>query len=223
MTKNDRCIRVLGIDPSTTNMGITIIDIDLMEIKPFKLVYVNTIKGDKVNYIDSEEHYEPDVALRCLALSRAYTELLEIYEPDAVVCEDNFLGKSADTFKRLIGMVCLLQTATRAYSRKLHLVNVLPNITKAIVGANFGGTQKEHVVEGIRTYPRLDLGSFDINTLDDHSTDSIIIACWLGEQLARGYDRLPYPHWVPKDLNPNKDKVKSKGKRRGGRKRRFSK
>lgn len=215
MILESKRLRLLGIDPSTTNMGVAVIDIDLTAPSLFDLVYVNTIKGDKLIFKDEEYRYETDVTLRSKGLAKAYSELLEIYQPDAVVCEDNFLGASPDTFKRLIEMVCLLRYATEQHNRGLHLANVLPNLAKAIVGANFPGTQKEHVLQGIKLYPRLRTNKIDLDALDDHSTDAIIITLWLAEQFAIGYNVMPLSYWEPVNLNPNKNKPKKKGKRRG--------
>ncbi|UYE93517.1 RuvC-like Holliday junction resolvase [Shewanella phage FishSpeaker] len=186
-------IRVLGIDPSTSNMGITMIDVNMFKEEKFKLVYVNTIYGDKVNYAIPDQFNDEDhtgVEARCYGLARAFKQLAELYSPDVVTCEDNFLGASADTFKQLIKCVNLL----REYANKLdlHMSFVLPNLAKDIVGANFRGTQKEDVIRGIQTYPWLNSEGFDLTVLDEHSADSVAIALYRCEQIAKHYKVFHY-------------------------------
>ena len=71
-------------------------------------------------------------------------------------------------------------------------MSVLPNLAKAIVGANFKGTQKEDVLKGLKNYPHLDLNGIDLDTLDDHSVDSIVIALYLCEMVAKDYKVFPH-------------------------------
>lgn len=193
LIKQDGWVRVLGIDPSTNNMGISIIDVNVFQIEKFKLCYVNTIFGDKVNYDIPDQFNDEDhtgVEARCYGLARAFKQLLELYLPDVVLCEDNYLGISADTFKQLIKCVNLL----REYANKLdlHMSYVLPNLAKDTVGANFRGTTKEDVMHGIQTYPWLDSTGFDLSVLDEHSADSLAITLYRCEQIAKQYKVFHY-------------------------------
>lgn len=193
LTKLDGWIRVLGIDPSTSNMGVTIIDVNVTTSEKFKLVYCNTIFGDKVNYSIPDQFDDSEqtgVEARCYGLARSFKALAELYIPDTVICEDNFLGMSADTFKQLIKCVTLL----REYSNKLdlHMSYVLPNLAKGIVNANFRGTTKEDVMRGIQSYSWLDSSGFDLSVLDEHSADSVAITLYQCEQIAKHYKVAQY-------------------------------
>lgn len=186
--KTEDTIRILGIDPGTTSMGVTIIDVNIFKIEKFKLRYVNTIFGDKVNYAVPEQFDDHDVTgveARCYGLARSFKQLSELYLPDVVICEDNYLGASPDTFKQLIKCVNLL----REFANKLdlHMSYVLPNLAKEIVGANFRGSTKEDVMHGIQSYAWLDSTGFDLSVLDDHSADSVAITLYRCEQLAKQY------------------------------------
>ena len=185
-------IRIIGTDPSTTHMGNAVIDVNITETQKFQLRYVNTVIGDKVDFYEKLNYTERPVTKRTLGMSRSYKDLLEIFEPDIAICEDNFLGASADTYKRLVETVSMLRDTVKEHSKSLFFMSVLPNLDKAIVGANFKGTQKEDVLKGLKNYPHLDLNGIDLDTLDDHSVDSIVIALYLCEMVAKDYKVFPH-------------------------------
>lgn len=186
-------IRVLGIDPSTTNMGVCIIDIPMVKGQKFVLRYCNTIFGEQVKYDTPKQFddtYATGVLARSYGLSRALKDLCNLYEPDVTICEDNFLGISAGTFKQLIQAVSLLREAANLSGKKTHLAYVLPNVAKGTVGANFKGTQKEDVKNGVLAYENLDANGFDMETLDEHSADACAITLYQCEVIQSHYEDL---------------------------------
>lgn len=187
-------IRVLSIDPSTTNMGVCIIDIPLLVKSKLKLVYVNTIFGEQVKYDIPTQFNDTvngtGVLARSYGMSRALKDILNIYEPDVVICEDNFLGPSPGTFKQLIQAVSLLREACNTADKPYHLSYVLPMFAKATVGAAFKGTTKEDVKKGVIAYENLDHGDIDLETLDEHSADACAIGLYQCEMI---YEDLQVP------------------------------
>lgn len=181
----DGWVRSIAIDPSTKRMGVSIIDINLAETEKFKLQWVETIHGEKLEHYSSV-NYDDDGAVqsRIHGLSKSYRQLLEFFKPTIAVCEDNFLGASPDTFKRLIEAVSLLRMETESYGEGLYMVNVPPRAAKETVGANFKGTQKEDVTKGIKKYKAIDLNGHDLDVLDEHSIDAIAINLNVCERIA---------------------------------------
>lgn len=202
LKKVPHVVRVMGIDPSTTNMGVTVIDVDISTRKPFQLVYCGTIYGDKVTY-DVPEQYDDTAATGVMArsycLARALGVLIDIYMIDWIdkaketlqevsqsltaIIEDNFLGMSALTFKQLIQFVSLADE--EFVSRGIHVSKVLPNLAKDIVGANFRGTTKEDVRKGLLAYDWLNWGEVDLNLTDEHANDSGAVTLYRCEVLAK--------------------------------------
>lgn len=182
----DGWIRSIAIDPSTSRMGMSIIDVNLQQPERFKLQWVETIHGDKQEHFGST-NYDDDGAVqsRILGLSKAYRKLLDFFNPTVAACEDNFLGASPDTFKRLIEAVSLLRTETESYGNGLYMINVPPRAAKETVGANFRGTQKEDVTKGIKKYENIDLNGHDLDSLDEHSIDAIAINLNVCERIAK--------------------------------------
>lgn len=186
--KRPGVMRVMGIDPSTTNMGVFVVDVNIEKPEPFKLVYGNTIYGEKVIY-DIPLQFDDLAGTRLMArtygLFRSLKSLVEIFEPDTGICEDNFMGMSPLTFKQLIQCVALLRQSF--IENGVHLSYVLPNQAKEIVKANFRGTTKEDVQKGLLAYKGLDCGDIDISLMDEHSADAGAVCLYRCEQIARDY------------------------------------
>lgn len=194
--------RIIGIDPSTTNMGVCVIDVDLTKVAPFKLVYCNTIYGDKVVYdvpAQFDDTNDTGIMARIYCLARALGTLIDLFKPTPEeeeymiltgICEDNFMGMSPLTFKQLVMCVSELRRAFMAVG--VHMSMVLPNLAKAIVGANFRGTQKEDVKEGLIKYPHLDHGDIDLNLSDEHSVDGGAVTLFRAECIAKQYGVWPH-------------------------------
>lgn len=186
--KNPHTIRVMGIDPSTTNMGVFVADVNLKEKKPFELVYANTIYGSKVMYdipTQFDDLSDTGVNARSFGLARSLRTLIDVYEPDTGICEDNFLGQSPLTFKQLIQFVSLVREAFN--TQDIHLSYVLPNLAKNIVDANFRGSQKEDVRNGVLAYEWLEARDTDLSLLDEHSIDAAAVALYRCEQIAENH------------------------------------
>ena len=194
VVKAENTVRVMSIDPSTTNMGVTVIDVNVREKKPFSLRYANTIFGDKVCYAIPTQYDDlsgTGVLARSYGLARAFGQLITIFGPDTAICEDNYLGASPDTYKRLIQAVALLREIANSVELPIHMSYVLPNLAKEIVGANFRGTTKDDVIKGIQEYPYLDCGDYDLSKLDEHSADSVAIGLYRCERIAKDYGVFP--------------------------------
>ena len=194
-------LRVIAIDPSTTNMGVCIIDVDISQRTPFKLVYVNTIKGDRVLY-DIPEQYDDTkdtgVLARCYGLARALAGIIDVYITEWVdkvnkfvkVCvtaiiEDNYLGRSPSTFKQLIQAVSMLQAPF--IERGIHVSTVTPIPPKETVGVTEKGSDKADVHNGVMAYPHLDSTGFDLTVIDEHSSDATAIGLYRCEIIAKDY------------------------------------
>lgn len=180
--------RVMGIDPSTTNMGVWVVDVNLKDKEPFKLIYGNTIYGDKVLYDVPDQFNDlsgTQILARTYCLARSLGTLIELYKPDTGICEDNFMGMSPLTFKQLIQCVGLLRETFTEHG--VHLSYVLPLLAKEIVGANFKGTTKQDVKEGILEYTWLDSNGLDLNLMDEHTIDAGAVTLFRCESIAKHY------------------------------------
>ena len=184
--------RVISLDGSTSNTGVWITDVNIVKPEPFKLVYANTIYGDKVNYdipVQFDDTASTGLMARCYGVTRSLGILLDIYDVDTGISEDNFLGMSALTFKQLVQLNCLFRDLF--FQRKVHLSYVLPNLAKAIVGVTGRGKTKDDVADGVKAYPWIDPGEFDLEAMDEHSIDAGAVGLYRCESIALNYGVFP--------------------------------
>lgn len=186
--KSPDCARVISMDQSTSCMGVSVFDVNLRKPEPIKLLYMNTIFGDKLLY-DIPEQYNDlagtKVLARSWAMARSINMLIQVFEPDMGIGEDNFLGLSPETFKNLIKLTEILRAPF--INNGVHLSLVLPRLAKSIVGADFKGSTKDDVRIGLMNYPHLDANGIDLSIVDEHSSDSGAIGLWRCEKLARDH------------------------------------
>lgn len=187
INKPEHHLRVLSIDPSTSHVGITVMDVNVKAAEKFKLVLVKTIHGEKVAYDVPERFNSTPEEARTYGIIRAYEVLLSIYEPDVVICEDNFLGKDPSAFKKLVKVVMGLREVTLKFNKGLNLYLVLPRLAKETVVANFSGSQKVDVLNGVLAYEGLDHCGINVAGVDEHSSDSIAIALFMCELIQKDY------------------------------------
>lgn len=186
--KSPDCARVISMDQSTSCMGVSVFDVNLRKPEPIKLLYMNTIFGDKLLY-DIPDQYNDlagtKVLARSWAMARSINMLIQVFEPDMGIGEDNFLGLSPETFKNLIKLTEILRAPF--INNGVHLSLVLPRLAKSIVGADFKGSTKDDVRIGLMNYPYLDANGIDLSIVDEHSSDSGAIGLWRCEKLARDH------------------------------------
>lgn len=186
--KSPDCARVISLDQSTSCTGVSVFDVNLMKPAPIKLQYMNTIFGDKLLYdipVQYDDLSSTKVLARSWAMARSINMLIQVFEPDMGIGEDNFLGPSPETFKNLIKLTEILRSPF--VENDVHFSFVLPRLAKAVVGADFKGSTKDDVRIGLMNYPHLDSNGIDLSIVDEHSSDSGAIGLWRCEKLARDH------------------------------------
>ncbi|AEV89574.1 putative RuvC [Pseudomonas phage OBP] len=168
-------VRILGIDPGISNLGAAGFEVDCYERKPFKLIYADTLQGDYNDFGISKTN---PLQIKALGLTRAYGTVFEIVEPHAVSCEDNFLGPSPSSFKRLIEIVSFIHLHNANTGDRVGFIQVLPRLAKQIVNADFRGTTKDDVTKGLKACPFIDLNGFDLDKLTEHANDAILLGLY---------------------------------------------
>jgi Holliday junction resolvasome RuvABC endonuclease subunit len=172
-------VRILGIDPATGQLGAGALELDCYERKPFKLIYADTLNGEHNEFGVRADN---PAQTRAKGLTRAYGHIFDMIDPAVVGCEDNFLGPNPASFKRLIEVVSYLNIYTVTNKADTPFKLVLPRLAKKIVGADFTGSTKDDVREGLKKCPFLDLNGFDLDTLTWDANDGILIALYVAVQ-----------------------------------------
>lgn len=180
------------MDQSTSCMGVSVFDVNLVKPAPFDLRYMNTIHGDKLLYdipAQFDDLASTKVLARSYGMARSLNMLIQVFEPDMGIGEDNFLGMSALTFKQLIQLTEILRKPF--VENGVHLSLVLPRLAKAVVNADFKGSTKEDVRIGLVNYKHMNTNGIDLSIVDEHSSDSGAIGLWRCEKIARDHGVFP--------------------------------
>lgn len=172
-------VRVLGIDPGITSLGLAGLEVDCYVRKPFKLIYADTLKGEHNEFGVREDN---PAQTKAKGLVRAYGHVFDMIDPTIVSCEDNFLGLNPASFKRLIEVVSYFNIYTVENKKDTPFKLVLPRLAKQIIGVDFRGTTKDDVTKGLRACPFLDLNGFDIDALSEHANDAILLSLYTAVQ-----------------------------------------
>lgn len=177
-------ITVMGIDPGISHLGGAALEVNTREMKPFKLTYADSLKGELVEY-----DVRPDTPNQNKAkgLVKSYGYLLEHLEPDVVCCEDNFFKFSPASFKRLIEVVTMMGYCTALQLPFVPFHLVLPRLAKQIVGADKDGGDKTLVTKGLKACPFLDLNGINLDSLTEHAVDAVLIALYEAVQIYKSY------------------------------------
>lgn len=177
-------IKIMGIDPGTSWLGVALLQVNTKKKEPFKLLFVDSYRGDLTDFNIREDTPHQTKAK---GLLRSYEYLLEHLEPDIISCEDNFLELSPSSFKRLIEVVTMMSYHTVKELPEVPFHLALPRLTKQIIDVDFRGSTKEDVKEGLKNYHFLDLNGFDLDSLTEHANDAILLALYEAVQLYKSY------------------------------------
>lgn len=180
----------MGIDPGISFLGAAALKVNTKKPEPFKLVYADTLRGDLNDFMIRND---TPSQTKAKGLVRAYGYLIDHLEPDAVCCEDNFLELSPSSFKRLIEVVTMMSYCTLTNRPDIPFHLALPRLAKQIVNADFHGSTKDDVRDGLMSSTLIDLNGFDLTKLTEHANDAILLAAYEAVQLYKSYG------WIVKD------------------------
>lgn len=177
-------IKIMGIDPGINWLGAAALNVNTKQQEPFKLIFVDSYRGDLTQFDIREDTPHQTKAK---GLLRSYEYLLDHIEPDLISCEDNFLELSPSSFKRLIEVVTMMSFCTIKKRPEVPFHLALPRLAKQIVQVDFRGSTKEDVKEGLKKCPFLDLNNFNLDSLTEHANDAILLALYEAVQLYKSY------------------------------------
>lgn len=169
-------IRILSIDPGLNNTGISIITFDyhnrvILSIETFLL---QVEKLSPINWIDTDTHSER--ALKLMRMREAFHRILVNFNPCLVVSESAFYNpKFPQAYAALIEVINTFRTCLLDYNYNIGFYTIAPTVIKTTIKANkFKG--KDPIKDAVKLIPEImDVLVDDIETLDQHSIDSIAI------------------------------------------------
>lgn len=168
---NERTANIIGIDPGTTNLGLSVLSFDVLDFKIVRTEAI-TLRAQKLgSYSKILSNSHGDVFARVAALSQAFREIYAAYSPISVVAESPFYNpKRPRAYGSLLNITINLQLALLNYGNDKPIYFIDPSSIKNAVGAK-GGAGKEPVRDGVMQIR--DKISLVDGLYDEHSIDAI--------------------------------------------------
>lgn len=176
-------LRVLGIDPGTTTLGVSRLDYDF-EGPEVDIVdaFTFTARESHPGYQNTLETYGNKYA-RLQNLQECLVQLFQEHRPHAVICEQPYLGRFATAYAALTECAFIIHQALFAYDPYLPLWRVEPRPAKLAAGVVMpkpGSKEKltkDHVRIALAQQPHL-RWHVDMTELDEHAVDATAVALY---------------------------------------------
>lgn len=171
---NERTANIIGIDPGTTNLGLSVLSFDVLDFKIVRTEAI-TLRAQKLgSYSKALSDSHGDMFARVAALSQAFIEIYSNYTPISVVAESPFYNpKRPSAYGSLLNITINLQLILFKYSNDKPIYFIDPSSIKNAVGAK-GSAGKDPVRDGVMKIKNK-ISLID-GEYDEHSIDAIAAA-----------------------------------------------
>lgn len=184
--------RIVGVDPGTDTLGAATLDVYLGTTGQVCLVEVRTFSGEQL-----ARHYRhvEDIHGSRVARLLAHEDNLHGYfcytQPHCIISESPYLGRFPQAYAALTECVGSIRRAVMRYNAFMPLLLIDPPTVKLAVGVKGRGTTKDDVKQGLKQLiasGKLDNPfQVDIDALDEHSVDAIVVAYVRAAQLIEDF------------------------------------
>ena len=180
---NQEVGRIVGIDPGTTTMGISVIEYNVVTLEIIRTC-AHTVNAGKLRLSEQDVDSHGARYARIFGLQNALYELFLEIKPNFVIAESPFMARRMPTaFAALTEVVFAIRSALRMFDPTMVLDLIDPPSAKLAVGAKTvkGGDTKKPVrlalnkLENVLQFDNTSsAATFD--QLDEHSIDGTAIA-----------------------------------------------
>lgn len=180
--------RVVGIDPGTTNVGLSVIDVDLSN-GGLTVADTRTIDASKMirGHGRMIDVYGNRFA-RLNALEDAMVEHFQEWQPHTVISESPFFNpRRPNAYAALVEAVSYVQRAVHRYNDAIPLCTIDPSSAKKNAGVNGKSSDKTLVNKALPKLKLFNPYGFDYAALDEHSADSLIIAYYRAVEILKAH------------------------------------
>ncbi|QMP24004.1 holliday junction resolvase [Proteus phage 10] len=185
-------LRIVAVDPGTETVGVSLLELCPVTLTK-TLIESYTIHASALAY-----HWDgimPEGYNREYRLQGIFSHLWHYFNnthPTVVVFEDNYLRHSPKSYKALIESVCAIKQAVWHYNPATPFYAVTPMQAKACVNATKKASDKELVRKGLKAYTGLVTTPGYIDSLDEHSVDSVAIGLYACEQIEAAWKEITW-------------------------------
>lgn len=172
--------RLVGVDPGSDTLGVAVLDLDL-GTDQITLMEARTFSGVQLSRAFRHvQEVHGDRAARLMAHEENLYQYFCYTQPHNVASEGPFMSRFPQAFATLTLCVENVRRALYRYYPFLPLVIIDPPTVKLSVGVRGKGTTKDDVKVGLKRIIKegriLNTHDIDIDVLDEHSIDAIVVA-----------------------------------------------
>lgn len=184
--------RVVGLDPGTDTMGVATIDVFLGTDQAPILTEVRTFSGEALSRSYRHvAHYHSERTARLMAHEDNLLGYFTYLQPHSIIAESPFLSRFPQAFAALTLCFEVIRRAVFRYNPYMPFFAVDPPTVKLCVGVKGKGTTKDDVKRGLQKAIAngrlLNPYQIDIEALDEHSVDAIVVALTRVEYLLANF------------------------------------
>lgn len=168
---NNNYFRIIGIDPGSRNLGVTIMFIDIETLEIMDIVPI-PISLNKHNILDVNKI---SLISRLSYLRKEFERIVHAYNPIAVAIESGFINpRMPGAVIPLASAITAMSSVIMEYDRTITIIEYPPSIIKKAVGANPIGN-KSPVFNALVANSEFE-ELVNLEVLTEHCVDSIAIA-----------------------------------------------
>ena len=173
MTSGDCHVNIIGIDPGTVTLGLSIMTVNCVTCNIIKTetLTINAVGLVKASFTGD---VEPNAENRIALIKKALINVFNEKRPIAIASESAFYNTfRPGAFKQLLTVMRAIREAVKEYNEALEVEFIDPPNVKIAIGAK-GNAGKEAVQKSVQAL--IKTGFFgDINTesIDEHGFDSL--------------------------------------------------
>ncbi|AXH70859.1 holliday junction resolvase [Vibrio phage BONAISHI] len=167
----------MGIDPGSNACGFSLVSIDL---ETFKETVVDSYTVHSKDLLRSRRTLaimRGEKEARLSGYRDAMNDVLQRWDPDAIVMEHPFMGKFAATFGVLKEQLMIYRVCIWDHNPRLMVKMMSPSEIKKHVGVKGRSSDKNDMLKAL--IARKDVSysdSIEVKSLDEHSVDSACAA-----------------------------------------------
>ena len=169
--------KVIGIDPGLNNTGIAIFNIETIHNTIVSIEAFTIITDKLYNNTTLDEELYSERMVKLYKLKSNIIDIIKHFKPQTVVCESPFYNRFRPmAYGALLETISIIHSAIIEVDPYILFRTIEPLLIKKIIGA--GSTKgKPDVKLAIQKTPLItNVLLNDIDTLDEHSLDSIAVA-----------------------------------------------
>lgn len=170
---NNPC--VMGVDPGTSTLGISIINYDLTTRKCY-LLDAMTLDASRIKVGQIVNDVHGNAYARMQWMSSEIYRLLSEYGITEVYCESPYLRKFPQAFAKLTECVNIVRSTVFQYSCSVPFTPIEPSTVKMHVGVNGRDGDKSNMLKALYTTDIIVPTQDFYSTLDEHAVDATAVA-----------------------------------------------